>query len=154
MRRTTDLLFGVVSLNRDNTHKFFCDIDDDRLSRDALCFLASKFGYVCVISSGRGFHLANFSVHLSLDELIELNKLLGADEKYIEWIKKVGYAVLRISRRSSHFKIPKLEGIVISRDLSFNEIVDIATYKFLLNLENKIDYIYKVIVDDGKNEKI
>jgi hypothetical protein len=153
MKKTTDLLFGVVSLNRDGTHKFFCDIDD-KLNEDVVCFLANKFGYICVIRSGRGFHLANFSVHLSLDELIELNKLLGADEKYIEWIKRVGYAVLRISRRSSHFQVPRLEGIVISRDLSFDEIVDIATYKFLLNLESKINYVYKVVVDDGKNEKV
>jgi hypothetical protein len=153
LKKTTDLLLGLISMNRDKTHKFFCDIDGE-LDEDVLCFLANKLGYICIIKSGKGYHLANFSVHLSLDELIELNEFSKADSKYIEWIKKVGYAVLRISRRSSHFKVPKLEGIVISRDLSFDEIVDIATYKFLLNLENKIDYVYKVVVDDGKNGKV
>ena len=150
MIKTTDLLFGVVSLNGDGTHKFFCDIDDDRLSRDALCFLVNKFGYVCVIKSGKGFHLANFSVHLSLDELIELNKLLGADEKYVEWIKKVGYAVLRVSRRSTHFQVPKLIEIIKSKELSVEEIKDIALYKFILKLESNIDYVYRVVVDERK----
>ena len=149
MIKTTDLLFGVVSLNRDDTHKFFSDVDGD-VSEDVLCFLANKLGYICVIKSGRGFHLANFSVHLSLDELIELNKLLGADEKYIEWIKKVGYAVLRVSRRSSHFQVPELIKIIKSRELSVEEIKDIALYKFILKLESNIDYVYKVIVDDRK----
>jgi len=149
LRKITDLLFGVVSLNGDNTHKFFCDIDDN-LSEDVLCFLANKLGYICVIKSGRGYHLANFSVRLSLDELIELNKLSGADEKYVEWIKKVGYAVLRVSRRSSHFQVPKLIEIIKSKELSVEEIKDIALYKFILKLESNIDYVYRVVVDERK----
>ncbi len=144
--KTTDLLFGAVSLNDDGTHKFFCDIDSDDIDVDAVYDFLDKYNYLIIINSGRGLHLANNSCHITIDEYIYWLERFKADEKYIEWVKKVKYGVLRISRRSSHWKVPKIEFILSRRELSEKEKEDIMMYYFLLKIETCFKSVKKVFL--------
>jgi hypothetical protein len=69
---------------------------------------------------------------------------MKADEKFIFWVKKVKYGILRLSRRSSHRKVPKISKILLSPYPA--EESDIRFWYFtLLNLEETYD-VKRVIV--------
>ena len=115
----TDLLFGVMSHTGDGSHWFLCDIDDgaleDIISRTKRILIDGHgFGKCYIVKSGKGFHVLNFTDKLSLKTYIILLNDMRSCINYRKWVKKVGYGVLRISRRSSHGNVPELVGVVES----------------------------------------
>ena len=75
----TDLLFGIVSEvpNKRNRHFFLADFDDilestvmRRIGR--ILFDKYKFGTVYLVRTGRGWHVASFSVRLTLEEYVKI----------------------------------------------------------------------------------
>jgi len=141
----TDLLIGICSLDPETgKHFFLADFDDvteeelmDRVGK----ILVSKYqlkGKFYLIKSGKGLHLISFSNLLDLKTYVKILKEMKADEKFIFWVKKVKYGILRLSRRSSHRKVPKISKILLSPYPA--EDSDIKYWYFvLLNLEEAYD---------------
>ncbi|MEM2146105.1 MAG: hypothetical protein QW279_12140 [Candidatus Jordarchaeaceae archaeon] len=132
-------------------HFFFADFDNvsekvllERVGK--ILFNKRKFGPVYMLKTGRGWHLLCFSVSLSLEEYVEILKEMKADEKFVEWVEKVGYGVLRLSRRSSHLNVPYLYKVLIP-PWSFKEDVAARNFYFkILNIESSINNIVRVVV--------
>jgi len=146
----TDLLFGVISGFGDR-HYFFADIDDmkkrelvRRVRR--VCIERRGMGHCYIVKSGRGWHVVNFSDELTLEEYLKALKEIGADKHYVFWVKKVGYGVLRISRRSSHWKVPRLDSIVMSPEKKEENEMLKSAYFGLLQLEERINKVLRVKV--------
>lgn len=150
----TDLLFGVVSMTDNSKHFFFADLDTDDYDEILLksMLLLNHMDYVIIVKSGKGYHLLNFQ-KFTLEKYVYLLELIGADENYIKWVKKVGYGVLRISRKSSHFKVPKIDSIIKKQDYKFteDEKKNIFLYLSLIGLEKDIKDVLRVEVDDRKS---
>ena len=150
--KETDFLFGFSSMYK-GKHFFMGDFDDvtkeelmDRVGK--ILFNKYKFGRVYLIKSGKGYHLISFSKLLSLKEYLKILKEMKADEKYIEWVERTGYGILRISRRSGHFKVPKLEAILIS-PYDSDEIKGSRNFYFLLlKLEERYKEVRRVVLND------
>jgi hypothetical protein len=121
----TDLLFGIKSVIPGSDKHFFLgdfDIDDDEFHTGEnllmervgnVLFNKYLFGTVYMSKTGKGYHLACFSVGLPLDLYVTILKEMKADDKYIEWVEKVKYGVLRLSRRSSHHTVPALYRVLL-----------------------------------------
>lgn len=151
----TDLLFGVVSITDNSKHFFFADLDTDDYNEILLkcMLLLNHMDYVIIVKSGKGYHLLNFQKKFTLEKYVYLLELIGADENYIKWVKKVGYGVLRISRRSSHFKVPKVDTLVKKQGYEFtkNDNKYIFFYLSLIGLEKDIENVLRVEIDDRKS---
>lgn len=150
----TDLLFGVTSVAGNSKHFFFADLDTSCYD-EVLCkcmLLLNHVDYVIIVNSGKGYHVLNFQKH-DFDKYVYLLELVGADENYVRWVKKVGYGVLRISRRSSHFKVPRFEGMFKKRGYVFDrdEVKKILLYLSLIELESEVEHVIRVVVDDRKS---
>lgn len=160
----TDLLLGIASPvpNEPNKHYLLVDWDDKSPEEimglvGKVIFDKHKIGDCYLLKSGKGYHLVSFSVKLSLDEYVQILEEVDADPKFVEWIKnRVFYGVLRLSRRSSHFKTPKLEAVLKSPYHKHEDIFVRNYYFNLLNFEDKISYIQRVKVYDigGKSYEV
>ena len=147
----TDLLFGFVNIAQDGKYFFFADFDN--LSKEEVMrrvgevlFDRYHFGDVYLIRSGKGFHLVNFTELLSLSEYLNVLEDIGADPSFIYWVRRVGYAVLRLSRRSSHLKVPYLVGVLKSPYHKKENKAVRDFYFALLSLESKIYKVMRVEV--------
>jgi len=166
--KETDLLFGFVStVPRDpSKHFLLCDIDKyhdetekifyERVMKKIQDILFEEFSFDTIYlikSSDTGVHIVSFDYELSLNEYVTLLEKLECDDKYIEWVRKVKYGVLRLSRRSKHFQVPSLVG-VFRRKGSRMKRQHLAEYYFsMLRMENNIFKIKRVKVTeyDTKN---
>jgi hypothetical protein len=155
--RETDLLIGIVSKVGDK-HYFLADFDKGSKKEimnkvGKVLFDKYKFGNCYLIKSGRGWHLANFSKKLSLEDYVKILKEIGACNKFIEWVEKVKYGVLRVSRRSSHFLVPKLVAVLKS---PYNEEENIFLRNFyfsILELEENYTDVKRVRVFEFGDKK-
>ena len=132
-------------------HFFLGDFDDvgeelimDRIGN--ILFNRHKFGMTYLIKTGRGWHIASFSVKLPLAEYTEILEEMRADEEYVKWVRKVKYGVLRISRRSVHFTVPYLYRVLIPPWKSDENTFYRDFYFSLLSMENEIMDIQRVRV--------
>lgn len=156
----TDLLFGITSkIPRSRKHYFLADFDEikeetlmDRVGR--ILFNKHTFGVVYLIETGKGFHLANFTEKLKLAIYIKLLKEMKSDKEFIRWVKKVGYGVLRLSRRSGHKTVPLLRSILLPPyKYRHRENVFIKNFYFTaLKLEERDKNIRRVVVYEKKDE--
>jgi hypothetical protein len=149
--RETDLLLGFVSYAGKRGHYFLGDFDDidvnDLVNRVFSVLIdGHRFGDVYVVRSGKGYHVLNFTNVLSLPDYVKILDEIGADKMFVKWVKKVRYGILRVSRRSSHGKVPSLECIVTSRNrLPENETAK-SWYFWLLGQENSYKSVRRVRV--------
>lgn len=165
LSKKTDLLFGIVSLCPHNPRKHYLLVDFDKKREESyedffgrlldkigmILFKKYDFKIVYVVkSSDRGAHLVSFSRELGLSEYIRILKDLEADERYIEWIEKVSYGVLRISRRSAHWQVPEL--YAVCRNGKSRERIGWigGFYLSLLSLEQSMFEVKKVRVFNYK----
>lgn len=118
--RVTDLLLGITSVASPVGMHYVC-ADWDNVPIEMVMMKAGQvlfgkyhFGNCYIMQTGRGFHLLNFSNKIPLEQYITIMKELECDRNYIAWVEKVGYGVLRISRRTPHFSIPVLSRILLS----------------------------------------
>jgi len=152
----TDLLFGIVSKvpSEGGRHFFLADFDDisektilRRIGR--ILFDRHRFGVTYLIKSGRGWHVASFSVKLTLPYYARILEEMKADSEYIRWVKKVRYGVLRVSRRSSHGEVPFVYKVLVppwkSKDDLYRDF-----YINLLSFEDKVETIRRVRVVEQK----
>lgn len=151
--RETDLLIGICSLDPETGKHFFLadfdDITEKELMNRVGKILIDKYklrGRFYIINSGRGLHLISFSNYLDIKEYIKILKDMKADEKYIKWVKKVKYGILRLSRRSSHRKIPKISKILLSPYPAEDSLIK-YWYFSILNLEDSYDIKRVVVLD-------
>lgn len=153
----TELLFGIASpVIGTDKHWLLADWDDKGLDEileicGKVLFKKRDFGNCYIIKSGHGYHLINFSHKLKLKTYIQILKELEADPKYIEWVEKVSYGVLRLSRKSPHKKVPKVIGILQSHNKIKEDVFTRDLYFNFLKFENKIDEIRRVRVYDSEN---
>jgi len=153
----TDLLFGMSSLVAGtDRHYLFVDWDDKNLDEileicGNVLFKKRGFGKCYLIESGHGYHLVNFSHKLSINTYVQILKELDACPKFIEWVDKVEYGILRLSRRSKHKKVPKLVGILQPPYPMGEDIFTRNIYLNFLNLESQIQKIRRVNVYDTEN---
>ena len=151
--KETDLLIGLPSIipNTDK-HFFLADFDNTNIKKlmekvGRILFDKYKFGAVYLIkSSDKNYHLVSFSKRLTLKEYLKILKEMGSDEKFIEWVKKVKYGVIRLSRRSSHFKVPVLLKALIPPYKYKEDIFYRNLYFSFLKLESKIFEVKRVLV--------
>jgi hypothetical protein len=149
----TDLLFGIVSNvpNEDSKHFFLADFDnisEKEIKRKVGKILFDKynFGPVYVMKTGKGYHLLCFSVKLSLRKYVKILKEVKADSMFIEWVSKVKYGVLRLSRRSTHLNVPYL-AMVLFPDYRYEEYAFCKDFYFsTLKIEDDIREIVRVKV--------
>jgi hypothetical protein len=154
MMKETDLLYGIVSGVGDS-HYLLADFDeiglDDLMTKvGGVLFDKYGFGNCYILSSGRGLHLVSFSKKLTLREYVEILKELGACGAFIGWIERVGYGVLRISRRSSHRLVPRLVAVLSSDANREEDELACAMYFKLLNLENDYVDVKRVVVFEAQ----
>lgn len=164
--KDTDLLIGITSIiPRRKSHFFLADFDSQdeeavmqKVGR--VLFDKEKFGVVYMVKTGRGFHLLNFTHRLSLNKYVLLLKKMGADKKFIKWVKKVGYGVLRLSRRGYYkdgyitgTNVPRLYRVLIpsykykKRENKFYR----SFYFSILRFEQDISDIKRVRVYGAQN---
>lgn len=148
--RETDLLFGIVSKVGDR-HYFLADFDGGSKREimkkvGKILFDKYKFGNCYLIKSGKGWHLVSFSKKLPLEDYVKILKEVGACSKFIEWVERVKYGVLRISRRSSHFLVPKLIAVLKSPYSNKEDIFYRDFYLTLLDLEESYRNVKRVKV--------
>lgn len=153
--RETDLLIGVVSFADDiNRHYLLADFDniDEESLLDSIrypLFEKRKFGRCYIVKSGKGYHLLNFTNSMTTDEYISvLKEMKYCDPKFIEWVERVRYGVLRLSRRSSHGKVPELQSVVEGYNSKEDENRRML-YFSLLGLEKNYNRIRRVKVSDS-----
>jgi hypothetical protein len=154
----TDLLFGVVS-GFNNSHFLLADIDggdrEETMMRiGAVCIEKHHLGDVYVVKTGKGWHVTNFTDVLTLKEYVKILRDLKADPKYIHWVKKVRYGVLRVSRRSSHWNVPYLDAVFISPFKKKEDEVKKVTYFGLLDMEQNFKSVQRVSVLYDKKDYI
>lgn len=167
--KETDLLIGMNSVvPRDPTkHWLLADIDKNHDENETdfyerviiriqkILFEEYIFDTVYLIkSSDTGVHIISFDFELSLDEYVSLLKKLGSDLKFIEWVEKVRYGVIRLSRRSKHYQVPSLIGVFKRRGSVIKNQYLAEWYFDVLKMENNIFKIkrVKVIEYDKKSE--
>ncbi len=143
--RETDLLYGITSYCDPfkKQHYFLGDFDSIQKKTiirriKKVLFEKHKFGNVYLVKSGKGFHVLSFSNKLTLRKYAQILKDMKADSKYIEWIKKVGYGVLRVSRRSSHMSVPRLTAVFISPYNRREDTFKLMSYLLIINTEQSI----------------
>ena len=158
-KHITDLLYGFSSkIPNSNKHVFLADLDIvemDKIEQKVreILFKKYKFGDTYLILSSfkkrPKFHLVNFSERLSLRKLIRIAKEMEiVDPSFLEWGKKVGYLVLRVSRRSGHFCVPKLVKVFRS-PYRKKEVESMKlAYFMLLKIEDSIKEVKRVEVHD------
>ena len=149
----TDLLFGVVSGFND-MHYLLADIDrgskEDMLQRIGnICIEKHGLGTCYLVRSGKGWHIVNFTDILTLDRYVKILSDLGCDPKFIWWVKKVRYGVLRISRRSKHWKVPSLESVVVADDWKQENLIKKFSYLSLLDMEKSFNTVQRVDITYG-----
>jgi hypothetical protein len=154
----TDLLFGVVS-GFNNKHFLLADIDggdrEELMKRVGIvCIERHQMGDCYVVRTGKGWHVTNFTDELTLKEYIQILKELQCDPKYIWWVKKVRYGVLRVSRRSSHWNVPYLDAVFISPFKKKEHEVKKSTYFGLLEMEQNFKNVQRVSVLYDKKDYI
>lgn len=154
----TDLLFGVVS-GFNNRHFLLADIDggdrEELMKRVGIvCIERHQMGDCYVVKTGKGWHVTNFTDELSLKEYLQVLRELQCDPKYIWWVKKVKYGVLRVSRRSSHWNVPYLDSVFISPFKKKEHEVKKATYFGLLKMEQNFKNVQRVSVLYDKKDYI
>lgn len=162
MRRETDLLFGIVSCNMDGSHYFVADFDgvgeDELMERIGKILIAKRgFGHCYLVrSSYESFHVLNFTNRLAIREYVDILKEIGADANFTKWVEKVGYGVLRISRRSRHFLVPILYRVLLSPFNRREDTTKKLLYLSLLGLEGEYKTVARVRIDvpDRKQENI
>lgn len=154
---TTDCLLGVCSISPvDKQHHYFlCDIDnpdEEAVMKKIgmILFKKEHFGHVYLVKSGKGFHVVSFSKLLTLEEYVELLEEMEADTKFIYWVNKVKYGVLRLSRRSSHRQVPKLVKVLLSPYHTWEDIKTREIYFSFLNMEEQYEDIIRVKVKHDK----
>jgi len=151
----TDLLIGVASPipNEPTKHFFLCDWDEKTPEEimgliGKVLFNKYRFGDCYLIQSGKGYHLINFTEKLSIRKYVKILDEIKADPKFVEWVERVSYGVLRLSRRSSHQKVPHLVAILKSPYRKTEDIFARNYYFNLLSLESKITHIQRVNVSN------
>lgn len=155
--KITDLLVGVATPipNTKNSHFFFADFDYETPEEimglvGKILFDKHKFGNSYLIKSGKGHHVINFSEKLTISKYADILEEMGADPKYIEWVRdRVSYGVLRLSRRSSHKQVPKLIAIMKSPYHKWEDEYTRDMYFNLLKLESNISNIIRCKVYDN-----
>lgn len=156
--RETDLLIGITSIadSEQGLHYFMADFDDIKESSlgkriGRILFDKHRLGTIYFIKTGKGFHLLTFSKPITLDKYIEILCDMNADPKYIHWVEKVGYGVLRMSRRSSHMTVPVMTKIFVSpfnyQEDSFKKLC----YKNILDFEDNNCIVKRVKVYTKKD---
>jgi hypothetical protein len=152
--RHTDLLLGMVSCciedNRQK-HYFLADLDEKDRNKveDMAMKLVQKFrtGNIYVVKSGKGYHLISFSKPVDINAYIKMLRFVKSDPMFVKWVKKVGYGVLRISRRSSHMQVPCVVSVMVSPyGIKENEMQK-AFYLSALLYEQKINQVKRVLVE-------
>jgi len=161
--KSTDLLVGLNSIvPRRPTHHFLLgDIDRgvDETFPDfkkrvieackIVLFEEEDFDTVFVIkSSDRGMHFISFDKELSLPKYVYLLDRLHCDEKFIEWVVKVKYGVLRVSRRSKHNQVPEVIAVLRRKDSKLKNRHLTGYYFSILGFEKDINKIKRVRVID------
>lgn len=160
--RHTDLLLGMVSCcpcpvthdgieDNQQKHYFLADLDEKDRNKveDMAMKLVQKFrtGNIYVVRSGKGYHLISFSKPVGIDVYIKMLRFVKSDPMFVKWVKKVGYGVLRISRRSSHMQVPCVVSVMVSpyenRENSFMK----GFYLSILKFEEKINKVRRVLVE-------
>jgi hypothetical protein len=155
----TDLLWGIASpIPNSHYHFFLADFDyetQEEIMEKAGKILVEKyrFGNIYLLKSGKGFHLVSFSKRLKLKTYVKILKEMDADPKFIIWIERVKYGILRLSRRSKHMKVPKLIAVLQSPFHQWEDSFAKHLYFTFLNLEAKINTIKRVRVIDNDKEK-
>jgi hypothetical protein len=153
----TDLLFGVISGTNDR-HFLLADIDGGRKSEivrrvGEVCIDKHHFGDCYLMKTGRGWHIVNFTNELSLREYVQVLSELKCDKKFIWWVNKVKYGVLRISRRSSHWNVPYLDSVVMSPYKRKENEVKKSNYFGLLGMEKNFKNVQRVdVLYDEKDD--
>jgi hypothetical protein len=153
----TELLLGVASpVTGTDRHWLLADWDDKGLNKileicGNVLFKKRGFGNCYIIKSGHGYHLINFSHKLKLKTYVQILKELKVDPKYIKWVERVSYGVLRLSRKSPHKQVPELVGVLQPPYPMGEDIFTRNLYFNLLNLERQINEIKKVRVYDKEN---
>lgn len=160
--KKTDLLFGVVSFaSGKDEHYFFADFDNmtelELMEKVGKILIEKhKFGVCYIVRSGKGLHVLNFTEKLTLAKYVKLLEELGSDPKFVEWVEKVKYGVLRISRRSNHMRVPRLSKVLLSPYKKSEDLFMRNFYFMLLKLELAYINVERVIVrekiDDVEKE--
>ena len=93
--------WGTMSLSPPTLqkHYFMCDIDgeiEEPLAPDELCF-----------KTPHGYHIYNFDVELTLNDLVEQLKLRKADATYTHLTKKRGFATLEFRSMEERFYVSR-----------------------------------------------
>lgn len=146
--KVTDLLVGIASpIPNSNKHFFLADFDHESPEEimglvGKILFDKHKFGNCYLIKSGKGYHVISFSKKLTINKYANILEEMDADPKYIEWIRHVKYGVLRMGRRSSHKKVPKLIAILKS---PYHKQEDVFIRNYYFNLLSLEDNIYDII---------
>lgn len=147
----TDLLFGVVS-GKGDKHFLLADIDGCTLKQIVrrvcrVCIKKHRMGHCYIARTGKGWHITNFSDKLTLRKYMDILKDLKADPKYIYWVGRVKYGVLRVSRRSSHWNVPYIAAVVNSPYRRKENQICKITYLSLLDMEKSFNNVCRVYVE-------
>lgn len=157
--RCTDLLLGMVSCcieDNKQKHYFLADLDEKNRGKveDIAMKLVQKFrtGNIYVVKSGKGYHLISFSKPMDINTYIKMLRFVKSDSMFIRWVKKVGYGVLRISRRSSHMQVPCVVSVMVSPYESRESEMQKAFYLSALLYEQKINEVKRVLVEYKRDD--
>lgn len=152
----TDLLYGIVS-GFNNQHFLLADIDSGSKEEilqlvGNVCIKRYHLGNCYIIRTGKGWHVVNFTDELTLRRYVSILRNMDCDPKYIHWVLKMHYGVLRVSRRSSHWNVPYLDSVVVSPFHKKEHEVKKATYFGLLGMEKNFKSVQRVKVLYDKKE--
>lgn len=153
MIRETDFLYGIVSYAdiRKHNHYFMADLDDvdekEVIERLENLMLKYACGNLYLMKTGKGFHIVTFSKPIPLETYISMLIDIQADPKYIEWVSRVKYGVLRLSRRSSHMNVPVLTKVFISPHKYQEDTFKKLCYKNILDIEYNIKEVKRIKVE-------
>jgi len=87
-----------INSNAGQKHNVFLDLDEHQPTASELSASGLRSWQLWLSSPGK-FWFTSFE-HVSLERLLRLAELLGADERFIHCLKKNKYATLRISWKS------------------------------------------------------
>jgi hypothetical protein len=147
-------LVGISSIvPNSNKHFFLADFDkiteEEIDSKADILINKHKLSNLYVLKSGRkkGCHFISFKP-IGIESYIKILKEIEACENFTRWVEKVSYGILRLSRRSSHNRIPILWKVFISpyREDKFAKMY----YIHLLKLESDYKEVKRVSVIHDK----
>jgi hypothetical protein len=155
----TDLLYGICSYipNSNGLHYFLADFDNESpkeiMGRAGKILIEKyRFGHLYLIKSGKGYHIVSFSKKLTINKYIKILNEMDADRRFTWWVKKTKYGIVRLSRRSSHMKVPKLVAVLKSPYHKWEDTFARDYYLHILRLEDKIKTVKRVKVFGRKHD--